>query len=300
MLEAQKAFLDDLKHRRGVSRHTVKSYRADLNQFTSFLVDEWGMDPEKLTPEDVDVLTLRGFLAHLHNKGTARSSTARKLAALRTFFRFLTREGRLEKNPARLISTPRQEKKIPDRLEENEVERLLDSPDKTEPLGRRDHAILELFYATGLRVSELVGLDRSSIERDAQLVRAKGKGRKERLVPYGEPAAMALQAYLIDRQEIARRGPGTDALFLNARGQRLTSRSVHRLVRKYLTQAALRSGLSPHSLRHAFATHLLERGADLRSIQELLGHSSLSTTQKYTHLSTAKLLKVYEKSHPKA
>ena len=300
MLGAQKAFLDDLKHRRGVSAHTVKSYRSDLNQFTGFLVDEWGMDPEKLTPRDVDVLTLRGFLAHLHNKGTARSSIARKLAALRTFFRFLTREGRLEKNPARLISTPRQEKKIPNRMEESEVERLIDSPDRTEPLGRRDYAILELLYATGLRVGELVGLDRSSIEKDARLVRAQGKGRKERLVPYGEPAAAALENYIQDRQELARRGPGTDALFLNARGQRLTSRSVHRLVRKYLSQAALRSGLSPHSLRHAFATHLLERGADLRSIQELLGHSSLSTTQKYTHLSTAKLLKVYEKSHPKA
>ena len=300
MLAAQKAFLDDLEQRRGASGHTVKSYRADLVQFTSFLVDDWGMDPKRLTPEDIDVLTLRGFLAHLHAKGTARSSVARKLAALRSFFRFLTREGRLEKNPARLVSTPRQEKNIPDRMEENDVARLIDCPDRTEPLGRRDHAILELLYATGLRVSELVGLDRSSIERDAQLVRAQGKGRKERLVPYGEPAAAALEAYLSDRRELARKGPGTDALFLNARGQRLTSRSVHRLVGKYVTEAALRSGLSPHSLRHAFATHLLERGADLRSIQELLGHSSLSTTQKYTHLSTAKLLKVYEKSHPKA
>jgi integrase/recombinase XerC len=300
MLDAQQAFLEDLEHRRGVSAHTIKSYRADLDQFTRFLVDEWGMDPNKLTPQDVDVLTLRGFLAHLHRKGTARSSIARKLAALRTFFRFLTREGRLEKNPARLISTPRQEKKIPGRLEEKEVEKLLDCPDTSDPLGRRDQAILELFYATGLRVGELVGLDRSSVERDAQLVRAKGKGRKERLVPYGEPAAEALDRYLRDRRQLAMRGPGTDALFLNARGQRLTVRSVHRLVRKYLRQAALRSGLSPHSLRHAFATHLLERGADLRSIQELLGHSSLSTTQKYTHLSTAKLLKVYEKSHPKA
>jgi integrase/recombinase XerC len=300
MLDAQQAFLEDLEHRRGVSAHTIKSYRADLDQFTRFLVDEWGMDPNKLTPKDVDVLTLRGFLAHLHGKGTARSSIARKLAALRTFFRFLTREGRLEKNPARLISTPRQEKKIPGRLEEKEVEKLLDCPDTSDPLGRRDQAILELFYATGLRVGELVGLDRSSVERDAQLVRAKGKGRKERLVPYGEPAAEALDRYLRDRRQLAKRGPGTDALFLNARGQRLTVRSVHRLVRKYLRQAALRSGLSPHSLRHAFATHLLERGADLRSIQELLGHSSLSTTQKYTHLSTAKLLKVYEKSHPKA
>ena len=300
MLEAQQAFLDDLHHRRGASPHTVKGYRSDLDEFRRFLVDEWGMEPGKTSLQDVDVLTLRGFLAHLHGKGTARSSIARKLAALRTFFRFLTREGILQKNPARLISTPRQEKKIPERLEEEEVARLLDCPDNATPLGRRDRAILELIYATGLRVSELVGLDGSSLELDARLVRAMGKGRKERLVPYGEPAADALDDYLRDRGELARRGPGTDALFLNARGGRLTVRSVHRLVRKYLNQAALRSGLSPHSLRHAFATHLLERGADLRSIQELLGHASLSTTQKYTHLTTAKLLEVYQKAHPKA
>lgn len=300
MLDVQRAFLDDIEHRRGASPHTVRSYRADLDQFFGFLADEWGTDLDKGAIENVDVLTLRGFLAHLHTQGTARSSIARKLAALRTFFRFLTREGILEKNPARLISTPRQEKKIPGRLEEEEVEKLLECPDRSNPLGRRDHAILELFYATGLRVSELVGLDRSSLELDARLVRARGKGKKERLVPYGEPAVDALERYLRDRQELAQRGPGTDALFLNARGQRLTERSVHRLVRKYMKQAALRSGLSPHSLRHAFATHLLERGADLRSIQELLGHSSLSTTQKYTHLTTAKLLEVYERTHPKA
>ncbi|MGH9462590.1 MAG: tyrosine recombinase XerC [Vicinamibacteria bacterium] len=300
MLDARRAFLDDLEHRRGASAHTVKSYRADLDQFLGFLEDQWGMDPQKGSLGDVDVLTLRGFLAHLHNQGTARSSIARKLAALRTFFRYLTREGVLEKNPARLISTPRQEKKIPSRLEENEVERLLECPDRSQALGRRDQAILELIYATGLRVGELVGLDRSSLELDARLVRTRGKGKKERLVPYGEPAADALETYFRDRKELAGRGPGTDALFLNARGRRLTERSIHRLVQKYLKQAALRSGLSPHSLRHAFATHLLERGADLRSIQELLGHSSLSTTQKYTHLSTAKLLEVYEKTHPKA
>jgi len=300
MLDAQRAFLDDLQHRRGASAHTIKSYRADLDQFFGFLAEEWGLDPKRPKLEDIDVLTLRGFLAHLHDRGTARSSIARKLAALRTFFRFLTREGVLEKNPARLISTPRQEKKIPARLEEAEVERLLSCPDPSTPLGRRDHAILELVYATGLRVGELVGLDRSSLELEARLVRAHGKGKKERLVPYGEPAADALERYLHDRGAIARRGPGTDALFLNSRGRRLTERSVHRLVQKYLRQAALSSGLSPHSLRHAFATHLLERGADLRSIQELLGHSSLSTTQKYTHLTTAKLLEVYEKSHPKA
>jgi integrase/recombinase XerC len=198
------------------------------------------------------------------------------------------------------VATPRLDKKIPARLEEKQVERFLDCPDVSTPLGRRDKAILELIYGTGLRVGELVSLDLSTTDLEDMLVRVLGKGGKERIVPFGEPAAEALGHYLRDRAGWARKGPGTDALFLNARGARLTARSVHRMVRKYLNQAALHAGLSPHSLRHAFATHLLERGADLRAIQELLGHSSLSTTQKYTHLSTAQLLRVYEKTHPKA
>lgn len=261
---------------------------------------EWEVTEMRVRLDRVDPLTLRSFLAHLHQRGTARSSIARKLAALRSFFRYLVREGHLSKNPTRLVSTPRLDKKIPARLEEDEVTRFLDGPDLSTPLGRRDRAIVELIYATGLRVGELVGLNRSTTDRDEMLVRVLGKGGKERIVPFGEPAAEALDRYLRDRAVLVKRGPGTDALFLNARGARLTARSVHRLVRKYLSQAALHSGLSPHSLRHAFATHLLERGADLRSIQELLGHSSLSTTQKYTHLTKAQLVKVYEKTHPKA
>ena len=293
-------FLDDLEHRRGLSPHTIKSYRADLEQFIRFLSKESDLPSTRLRPEEVDALTLRSFLAQLHHRGTARSSIARKLAALRTFCRFLVREGRLEKNPTRGVATPRLEKKIPARLEEKQVERFLACPDASTSLGRRDKAILELIYGTGLRVGELVSLDRSTTDLEDMLVRVVGKGGKERIVPFGEPAAEALERYLRDRGEWARKGPGTDALFLNRRGARLTERSVHRMVRKYLNQAALHAGLSPHSLRHAFATHLLERGADLRSIQELLGHSSLSTTQKYTHLSTTQLLRVYEKSHPKA
>jgi integrase/recombinase XerC len=294
------AFLDDLEHRRGLSFNTLRSYRADLEQFIRFLSEEWDLPPENVRPGKVDALALRSFLAHLHQKGTARSSIARKLAALRTFFRFLVREGRLAKNPTRGVATPRLEKKIPARLEEKQVERFLDCPDQSTPLGRRDKAILELIYGTGLRIGELAGLDRSTTDLEEMLVRVLGKGGKERIVPFGEPAAEALELYLSDRALWVRKGPGTDALFLNARGTRLTSRSIRRMVRKYLNQAALHAGLSPHSLRHAFATHLLERGADLRSIQELLGHASLSTTQKYTHLSTAQLLRVYEKSHPKA
>jgi integrase/recombinase XerC len=293
-------FLDDLEHRRGLSPHTLKSYRADLEQFVRFLSEDWGIPPERLRPGKVDTLALRSFLAHLHREGKARSSIARKLASLRTFFRFLVREGILGKNPTRGVATPRLEKKIPARLEEKQVEVFLDCPDRSTPFGRRDKAIIELFYGTGLRIGELVSLDRSAMDLDERLVRVLGKGGKERIVPFGQPAAHALDRYLRDRESWVRKGPGTDALFLNRFGTRLTQRSVHRMVRRYLNQAALHAGLSPHSLRHAFATHLLERGADLRSIQELLGHSSLSTTQKYTHLSTAQLLRVYEKSHPKA
>jgi tyrosine recombinase XerC len=293
-------FLEDLEHRRGVSPNTVKSYRSDIDQFIRFLADDWAVPEKQVRPKKVDTLALRGFLAQLHQEGTARSSIARKLAALRTFFRFLVREGRLVSNPTRNLVTPRLDKKLPARLEVTEVEQLLECPDTSKPLGRRDRSILELIYATGLRVSELVGLDRSAVDLDQRLVRVLGKGRKERIVPFGEPAAEALELYLRDRPSLVRRGPGTDALYLNARGGRLTERSIHRLSRRYLKEASLRTGLSPHSLRHAFATHLLERGADLRSIQELLGHSSLQTTQKYTHLTKEQLVKVYEKAHPKA
>lgn len=300
MHEAVGGFLDDLKHRRGVSAHTLRSYRSDLDQLTFFLGEQWGGPPEAIRFERVDALTLRSFLAHLHRQGAARSSIARKLAAVRSFFRYLLREGHINANPARGVATPRLDKKLPARLEENEVETIIGAPDDATPLGRRDHAILELIYATGLRVGELVSLDQATVDIEEMLVRVMGKGGKERIVPFGEPAAEALERYRRDRLSLVARGPGTDALFLNARGGRLTARSVHRMMKNYVNQAALHSGLSPHSLRHAFATHLLERGADLRSIQELLGHSSLSTTQKYTHLTTSKLLRVYEKSHPKA
>jgi integrase/recombinase XerC len=290
------AFLDDLKHRRGLSPHTVANYGSDLVQFSVFLEESVGT----ARVGDVDVLAIRSFLAHLHAQGTARASIARKLAAIRTFFRYLAREGKITKNPARLVSTPRLDRKIPPRIEESEVERLLETPDTSGPLGRRDLAMLELLYATGLRVGELVSLDLSRLELEERLVRVSGKGNKERIVPFGEPAEEAIRRYLPDRLHLVRLGDGTDALFLNARGGRLSARSVRRLMDRYLRAAALRSGLSPHSLRHAFATHLLEHGCDLRSIQELLGHESLSTTQKYTQLSTQKLLEVYEKSHPKA
>lgn len=290
------SFVEDLRHRRGLSSHTLSSYRSDLEQFRLFLEESGARSRVK----DIDVLEIRSFLARLHEGGAARSTIARKLAAIRTFFRYLNREGKLTRNPARLVGTPRLDKKVPPRLEQSEMERLLDAPDVSTPLGRRDLAFLELLYATGLRVGELVSLDLSSCDFDERLVRVLGKGRKERIVPLGEPAADALRAYLRERRLLVQNGPGTDALFLNARGGRLTARSVRRLLERYVRQTALQKGLSPHSLRHAFATHLLERGCDLRSIQELLGHESLSTTQKYTNLSAQRLLDVYEKTHPKA
>ncbi len=296
MRRAIRAFLDDLKHRRGLSANTLSSYESDLIQFQVFLEDELGSSK----PASVGVLAIRSFLAHLHEEGLARASVARKLAALRTFFRFLQREGAIEGNPARLVSTPKLDRKLPVRIEEGEVESLLDAPDSATPLGRRDRAMLELLYGAGVRVGELVALDLSTCDLGSRLLRVLGKGRKECIVPFGEPAEEALSRYLRDRRALVALGEGTDALFLNHRGGRLTSRSVRRLVDRYLRAAALSTGLSPHSLRHAFATHLLERGCDLRAIQELLGHESLTTTQKYTQLSTKKLLEVYEKSHPKA
>jgi integrase/recombinase XerC len=296
MRRAIRAFLEDLKHRRGVSPNTLSAYESDLVQFQIFLEEELG----GANLSSIDVLAIRSFLAHLHARGLERASIARKLAALRTFFRFLLREGLLARNPARLVSTPRLDRKLPPRIEEHEVDSLLELPDQRLPLGRRDRAILELLYGAGLRVGEIVALDRATCDLDSRLLRVQGKGAKERIVPFGEPAEDAIRQYLRDRRELVALGPGTDALFLNHRGGRLTARSVRRILDRYLKIAALRSGLSPHSLRHAFATHLLERGCDLRSIQELLGHESLSTTQKYTQLSTKRLLEVYEKTHPKA
>jgi integrase/recombinase XerC len=289
------SFLEDLEHRRGLSPHTVKNYGSDLAQFRVFLETSHGTRRFR----EVGVLEIRSFLAHLHAQGSERSSIARKLAAIRTFFRFLAREGKIAQNPARLVATPRLDRKLPARLEESEVERLLEAPDAS-PLGRRDRAFLELLYGTGLRVGELVDLDLARCDLEERLVRVTGKGNKERIVPFGEPALSAIRSYLPVRRELVASGEGTDALFLNARGGRLTARSVRRLMNRYLALASLGSGLSPHSLRHAFATHLLEHGCDLRSIQELLGHESLSTTQKYTQLSTSKLLEVYQKAHPKA
>jgi len=286
------AFLRHLERERNASPNTIRAYGEDLAQFTSHLRRELGRDPR---PEDADHLAIRGFLAELHRRGLARSSSARKLAGLRTFFRYLCREGRLEANPARVLATPRQDKRIPAVLDESEVEALLDLPGDG-LAAVRGRAILELLYATGMRCAELVGLDVEDVDIGARMVRVVGKGRKERVVLFGQRAQEALGAWLPRRKGLR---PKSDALFLNARGGRLTDRSVRALVARRVAQLALARRCSPHTLRHSFATHLLTRGADLRAIQELLGHASLSTTQRYTHVDTRHLLEVYKKAHPR-
>jgi integrase/recombinase XerC len=287
------AFLRYLESERNASPNTIRAYGEDLAQFTSHLRRELGKDPR---PEDADLLAIRSFLAELHRRGLAKSSSARKLAGLRTFFRYLCREGRLETSPARVLATPRQDKRIPAVLDEGEVEALLDLPGDG-LVAVRGRAILELLYATGMRCAELVSLDAGEVDLAARMVRVVGKGRKERIVLFGQRAREAVAAWLERRRSVR---PRTDALFLNARGGRLTDRSVRALVARRVSQTALARRCSPHTLRHSFATHLLTRGADLRAIQELLGHASLSTTQRYTHVDTRHLLEVYKKAHPRA
>lgn len=293
MKRATAAFLRHLERERNVSVHTLTAYRRDLGQFVSHLREELGREPR---PQDVDHLLIRAFLARLHRRGLQKSTSSRKLACLRTFFRFLCRDGLLERNPARPLLSPRTERRIPVHLDEREVAELLAVPGD-DPAASRARAILELLYSTGMRCAELVGLDLAEIDMDARMLRVLGKGRKERVIPFGQQARQALTAYLPVR---ARCRPRTDALFVNMRGGRLTDRSVRNIVGRRVRQLALARHVSPHTLRHSFATHLLERGADLRVIQELLGHASLSTTQRYTHVNTKHILEIYRKAHPRA
>jgi integrase/recombinase XerC len=293
MLSAIPAFLRHLERERNASPHTIRAYADDLEQFTEYLRAELGKEPH---PEEVDHLLVRGFLGELHRRGLKKASSARKLAGLRSFFRYLCREGRLEASPARLLLTPRREKRIPAVLDLKQVERLLDLPGEG-LAAARGRAILELLYATGMRCAELVALDVPELELESRLVRVLGKGRKERIVLFGSRAQEALRRWLEARAALA---PRTEALFLNARGGRLSDRSVRALVSLRVRQTALAQKCSPHTLRHSFATHLLTRGADLRVIQELLGHASLSTTQRYTHVDTRHIREVYKKAHPRA
>jgi integrase/recombinase XerC len=281
--QALAEFLSYLKNQRRCSSHTLRAYEGDLRHWLDALGD---FPLAKLEPG-----VLRSYLSGLYDSHE-RSSLCRKLAAIRSFLRYLRNEGRIRMNPGLLVPTPKAKRKLPRFLKVEEMEEVIRAPDLTTRLGRRDRALLELLYASGLRVSEAVGLDLKDLDLKKGWVRVLGKGSKERMVPFGPPAAEALEAYLEDRA--ARSG----ALFLNYQGSRLTSRSVARILAKNLLKAAVAKDLSPHGLRHSFATHLLAAGADLRTIQELLGHSSLSTTQRYTHVDLGALLDEYRGAHP--
>jgi integrase/recombinase XerC len=332
-------YLEYLRAVKNSSPHTISNYGKDLAQFMAYLSPP-GLEPPALTA--VTHNTIREFVGHLHDHRLQKSSIARKLAALRSFFKYCVREGRLQENPARLVATPKLPKRIPSVLSAEEMNGFLDQlaemgpasstggelvkkrarPDANTSPGeppklqdeslmlRRDRALLELLYAAGLRVSELTGLDYGDIDQKERVLRVRGKGGKERIVPYGSKAQEALEKYWPLRDQLflqasSSRGrhsgaPHTEAVFLNYTGRRLTQRSVGRIVKKYVRLVNVNWDLHPHSMRHAFATHLIADGADLRAIQELLGHQSLSTTQKYTHASIRQLMDIYDKAHPHA
>jgi integrase/recombinase XerC len=313
MRDHLKSFLQFLKLNRHVSPHTVRAYESDVTQYLAFVAAGTGRKMSQLRPADLDMTSVRAHVAGLNRAGAARSSVARKLSGLKTFVRYLRREEVIEHDPTAMTVAPKRDHTIPVFLSEAEVTRLIETPDTGDPLGRRDRAILELFYASGLRLSELVAVDLEDLNLNGRMVRVMGKGRKERLLPFNQSAAIAIRQWMKDRAAILtsrRAKPGVppkppkaakaDPLFINYRGTRLTDRSVDRLLRKYVAQCSTRMGISPHALRHSFATHLLQRGADLRAIQELLGHAALSTTQRYTHVNAAQLIDVYRKSHPRA
>jgi len=304
MDELIERYINYLRYERNASPHTVRNYRSDLLQFRDFLAAGLGTDSVDI--KSVDALSIRGFLGALFEKQEKKSSIARKLSAVRAFFKFLRRDGVLEENPSAIVSTPKQDKTLPRIMTEEEMntflDRLAEATKTGDPAMRRDRALLELLYASGLRVSELVGLDLRSLNFGDGMLLVRGKGRKERIVPFGSKARHAIEDYLPIRQRtlLERKKSGQQALFLNVWGERLTTRSVDRLVKSYVRQYGPSVKVSPHSMRHAFASHLLTEGADLRAIQEMLGHTSLATTQKYTQVSIKQLIDVYDKTHPKA
>ena len=294
-------FLRHIHLSRNLSPRTVISYRSDLAQLESFLGNRW--DPGRIADAArLEPLVVRAFVAELHRRGNRKSSIARRLSAIRSFGRWLERRGIVDENPAARIPTPRAEKRLPRHLSVDEAFALVEAPDGSSLRGKRDRAILELLYATGIRVGELVGLDLEDLDLAGETVRVLGKGRKERIVPFGTKARHALTAWLPMSASIRRPAGGgtTDPLFLNLRGGRLADRSVRRILDGYVRKVALERKASPHVLRHSFATHMLNAGADLRTIQELLGHASLSTTQRYTHVGIDQLMAVYDRCHPRA
>lgn len=298
-------FIRYLSVERNASPHTCRGYQRDLKEFEDFLKSiGFNLSPSgEIDFQKVDRIVIRKYLSFLHRRNQ-KSSIARKISTLRSFFKYLVREQLIPFNPAKNVSTPKVERPLPSVLTVDETFRLMESPNhfitryavKFEERRLRDRAILELLYSSGLRVSELVGLNINQLDQDLGILKVMGKGRKERIVPVGEKAIHALKAYLERRGEVAREAP----VFVNSRGGRLTTRSVARLIKKYTRHSHIFRKVSPHTLRHTFATHLLDAGADIREIQEMLGHSSLSTTQRYTHVSLGRLMEVYDKSHPRS
>jgi integrase/recombinase XerC len=298
MEEALADFLRYLALEKNGSAHTVKSYREDLTQTLDFFRGRF--PGQLLRPAQLTTRHLRAYLAWLHEQGYAKTTIARRLAAVRSWCRFLCREGSMNLNPADALRGPRQGKKLPHFLSEENLVQLLEAPPADDPLGLRDRAILETLYSAGLRVSELTALNVDDLDLDSGLATVRGKGKRERLGLLGRRSLAAIQSWLAARAELSVRAAAQPALFLNKNGTRLTSRSVGRLLEKYLAQTGLDARSSPHTLRHSFATHLLDRGADIRSVQELLGHRSLATTQIYTHVTTQRLRESYHKAHPRA
>ena len=298
-------FSEYLKFQKGCSEHTVRNYRTDLRQFLAFLTEKAGLGEDEASAigvDDIDFFVIREYLGRLY-AAYERTTIARKLSAVRSFLSFLERKGLLKGNPAANISTPKRERTIPSHLPVDDMFRLLERPDRESPLGLRDLAILEVLYSCGLRVSELAGMNLSSIDFGQRLVRVLGKGNKERIVPIGKSALNAVNHYLDSAAVLrkkAQQDTGDPPLFVNCWGGRLSTRSIGKIVKRYGRECALMMEISPHSLRHSFATHLLDGGADLRSVQELLGHASLSTTQKYTHVSLDRLMEIYDKAHPRS
>ncbi len=298
MQAAVEGFLRYLRIERNASPLTLKSYRSDLARLLQFLVST---DAGLHEPRDVSIGQLRGYVADLHQRGYAHSTIARRLASLRSLFEYCRREKLVESNPARALRTPRQGRRLPHFLSTEQVAKLLETPPADQAAGLRDRAILETLYSAGLRVSELVSLDLADWDRDSNVLRVRGKGRKERIAPVGRFAAAAILDWLQHRQpDNSTSATDLDAMFLNRFGRRLSARSVGRMLEKHIAAAGLDQLTSPHTLRHSFASHMLDGGADLRSVQELLGHKSLTTTQIYTHVSTRRLRETYDRAHPHA
>ncbi len=288
------AFIRYLRLERNASPHTLRNYRSDLAQFHRFLKSQ---DIAGLVRvKRIDRLALRAYIAFLQQEGVGKRSLSRKISTLRSFFRFLRREGVVESNPARQVWLPRQDKKLPLFLAQDEIRTLLEAPDRSTFLGLRDRAILETLYSTGIRVGALVSMNRGNLDLIGEMIKVREKGKKERLCPLGSYAVRALRKYLDARP----RQPASAPLFINRSRERLSAESVGKMLKKYIKQAAINKKITPHAIRHSFATHLLDAGADLRSVQELLGHESLSTTQIYTHVSKERLKKVYDRTHPRA